>query len=298
MGRPGFLVVALLAFASAPASAETPQDRAQQLFTEGRDLIQAGDAKAACAKFEAAIALDHSAPGVMLNLGLCYEKLGKLATSLRWYRKAQVAAREARPEPLAEYEQAATASMAGLEPRVATVTTDRSAAPQVEVLIDGVTLTADDYRAYPLDAGTHQLEARAPHKVSYTETITIADRQTKTIAIPALGEEAREVSGADQAHPGRTRRIVGVGLAIVGAGVFTGSALYAKKISDDFHIDGKPENAHTRLTVLTATGLAGVAAVGVGVYLLWTAPKQERNATALAPVVTSEQLGFAVTGGF
>src|SRR3954471_24423933 len=87
------------------ASADTPQQQADKLFAEGRELLTVkNDAKGACEKFEAAIQLDPTATGTMLNLGLCYETLGKYAKSLYWFRKAQAAAAEAR---LAEYKDAA-----------------------------------------------------------------------------------------------------------------------------------------------------------------------------------------------
>ncbi len=279
------------------ANAETPQEQADKLFSEGRDLIRNGDAAHACPKFEAAIALDRNAPGVMLNLGLCYEKLGKLATSLRWYRKAQVAASEAKPARLTDYEEAATARTAELVTRVAIVKVDVSVAPDVEVRIDGATLTRDDYVEYPIDAGTHRVEVRAPGKVTHTEPLEIADKQVKTITVPALVDTPRVVLMVDQ-NPGRLRRIAGITIGVLGVGLVAGSALYAKDISADFHVTGRPKNAHTRLNILTGTGIAGVAAAGLGVYVFLTAPKKEHNSTAFAPVVTNDQLGFAVTGGF
>ncbi|MBS1123213.1 MAG: hypothetical protein H6Q90_5441 [Deltaproteobacteria bacterium] len=297
MRRPGVLIIALL-LASDPARAETPQDKADQLFMEGRELIKTGNARGACVKFEAAIALDRNAPGVMLNLGLCYEKLGKLATSLRWYRKAQVAASEAKPERLTDYEAAATASTAELKSRVATVKIVVTAAPEVEVRIDGVILRGDDLAEYPIDAGSHQFEARAPNKVSYADRFTIANKDAKTIVVPALQDAHSAKDVVSTTNTGRKRQVIGIGIGIAGAGVFGGSVLYAKKVSDDFNSSGKPTNASARLNILTGTGIAGVAAVGLGVYLVWTAPKREHNATALAPVVTNDQVGFAVSGAF
>src|SRR6185503_13968636 len=96
-------IAVVVSTALGTAAAQSPDDleRAHALFLEGRKLLTSHDTQAACDKFEASIALDPAAPGVMLNLGLCYELLEKYATSLYWFRRAQVAAAEGN---LAAYE--------------------------------------------------------------------------------------------------------------------------------------------------------------------------------------------------
>src|SRR5512143_2077883 len=126
------VVVAMLASAAlaqpAPGdtssqAAETPpaapeQPPAVRAFEDGRTLLDAGKPGEACAKFEESIKLDPDAPGTMLNLGLCNELLGRTATALRWFRKAQFRAAESNKT---EYEQAAkgkTVLLAGKVPAV------------------------------------------------------------------------------------------------------------------------------------------------------------------------------------
>ncbi|MBA3393318.1 MAG: tetratricopeptide repeat protein [Deltaproteobacteria bacterium] len=70
------------------------------LFVEGRRLMGAGKPAEACTQFAAAHAEDPKATGTMLNLGLCNEQIGKVATAATWFRKAQnSAARVRRPSP-------------------------------------------------------------------------------------------------------------------------------------------------------------------------------------------------------
>ncbi|HEX5064091.1 MAG TPA: hypothetical protein VFV99_32165, partial [Kofleriaceae bacterium] len=81
------------------AADDGKQKRADELFEQGRKaLAEAGDDKTkiatACEKFDEAIKLDPEAPGTMLNLGLCNEKLDKYKTALYWFRKAQARASE------------------------------------------------------------------------------------------------------------------------------------------------------------------------------------------------------------
>src|SRR5829696_9786868 len=138
----GIAVVVSAAFGTATAQSPGDLERANALFLEGRELLTSHDTQAACDKFEASIALDPAAPGVMLNLGLCYEMLEKYATSLYWFRKAQVAAAEAN---LPAYEDEAKRHTVALAAKVSIVRLDASAAPaDVEILIDGKAITSTD----------------------------------------------------------------------------------------------------------------------------------------------------------
>src|SRR5688572_2153265 len=159
MKRLAILVVCALA---APVAAQNnpSQAEADKFFAEGRDLlVNKKDAKGACEKFEKAIALDPTAPGVMLNLGLCYEMQEKFATSLYWFRKAQFAAAEAKP-PLPEYEEAAKQHTQQLVDKVAVAKIDVSQAPpDVRVSIDGRPVRPADYLRLEVDRDS-TIEAR------------------------------------------------------------------------------------------------------------------------------------------
>jgi hypothetical protein len=301
MRAAGVLVVIGLVFAAAPASAET--ESADKLFVEGRDLLKRGDPaslKAACEKFHAANALSPLAAGVMLNLGLCYEKLGKLATSLRWYRKAQTAASEAKPQTPddQEYETAAKERKAELATKVATLKVDVSGLPpEVDVLVDGTRISREELASsVEVDAGEHTVEARAPGKTPFTETLTVEDGGVKNVAIPALAD--LPVVPVTPVKSNRKRN--GVILAVGGAAALGGSLainlILQSKVNDGSFDAGNGKN----IMRFGGTGLfvAGVAGVGIGAYLLFTKGKTDERSTAVAPVVTQDQLGFAVSGSF
>src|SRR5262245_41405440 len=76
--------VAMSILGARPAAAETPEPQAQAaaraLFNEARDLLKSGRYGEACAKLEGAKGLYTSA-GILLNLGDCYEKIGRTASA-------------------------------------------------------------------------------------------------------------------------------------------------------------------------------------------------------------------------
>src|SRR5687767_4595561 len=87
--------VAIIAIA-APAAAQPSESvaAAEQLFTQARDLFDAGDYAAACPRFEASYKLDP-ALGTLLNLATCHERLGALASAWGRYREVVAVAKKA-----------------------------------------------------------------------------------------------------------------------------------------------------------------------------------------------------------
>src|SRR3569623_2306025 len=131
MGR----LAASLAVLAGLASIASANPEADKLFEEGRKLVDI-DPSAACAKFDLAIKLDPDAPGVLLNLGLCNEKLGKYKTAIYWFAKAQK--RSTEPN-LPDYASAAGDHLQPLGKLVAPVNITNAGPPPADtkVKIDG-----------------------------------------------------------------------------------------------------------------------------------------------------------------
>jgi hypothetical protein len=298
-------IAALVCASLGSAAAQTPDDtaKANEIFLEGRELLTSGQTEAACNKFEESIALDPTAPGVMLNLGLCYEMLERYATSLYWFRKAQVAAAEAH---LPAYEDEAKRHTIALSTKVSVIKIDASAAPpSVEIRVDNKLIAPTDYARVELDRGTHELEARAPGKETYEATFEVNAIDAGTLTIPTLVDES-EYIGPDPVEPATSnlgRTILAAGFGAAGLGLCVGSPLWArstKRAFDQAVANGAmPSYSTARNKQHIASGMfvLGLGAIGVATYVYLTMPSARATpTTAIVPVLDGQQVGIAISG--
>lgn len=163
--------------------------RARALFGQGRQLADAGQYAAACPAFEAASGLFESA-GVLVNLGDCYEKLGRTASAWTAFaRAAEVASRTDRPQEAAE----AKRRQAVLTPRLVRISIGvATGVPGLTVTRDGAIVPAASWGvAVPVDPGDHEIRADAAGYESWTRSISVSNEgQTATIGVPALRSTA------------------------------------------------------------------------------------------------------------
>ena len=279
------------------AAAETPQEKADRLFAEGRKALTAEDPKKACELFEEAIKLDVTATGTMLNLGLCYEKLQKFASSLYWFRKAQAAAFE---NKLTDYENAAKEHTALNAPKVSVLSITVVGAPDADIRLDQRKVEPTDYGRVEVDAGTHEIVSRATGKKKIIQTLTINEAESKAITI-----EFKEAAVAEYVDRGSGRRKGAIILGAAGVATLIGVGIYGfvekSNYEDPAATKEEYDAAQKRLRYL-GTGLfvVGLGAVAAGTILYLTAPGKEQisDGTAFAPILAPDQLGFAFTGSF
>jgi hypothetical protein len=323
------LAVASCLFAGTAAAQDKSgsQKRADELFEQGRkELNEAGQDKAkiasACEKFDEAIKLDPEAPGTMLNLGLCNEKLDKYKTALYWFRKAQARASETH---LLDYENAAKEHTVTLANKVATIKISLSSPPPAgtKVRIDGEEIAPADFLHAEVDPGHHTIVAGAPGRKIFTQEFDVEGRGGQTIDVQLVEGESSIVVDRGAKRRRNAYILFGSGVALWGASTLV--SWRAKVNYDHFAKDGDPifnttiksswcpdgtctedqarEAANHYQTVARWVGtplfIAGSAAVAGAIVLYVTAPDKERiDQTVFAPVVTPDQVGFAVTRGF
>lgn len=173
-----------------PASAQTADAAAAlTLFEEGRQLAARGSYREACPKLLASYAMVQKL-GTLLNLADCYERSGKTASAWVRFTEATTIAERAGQQERAEF---ARTHAAALGPRLSRLIITVVAPPPegLEVKRDGTTIDPAVFgTAVPVDPGTHVLEARAPHKRTWTTSIELEPNAVTaraiTIAIPSL----------------------------------------------------------------------------------------------------------------
>lgn len=183
--------------ASAQSSSVTDQALAQALFNQGKKLMTEGKYAEACAKFAAS---NRTAPGTgtLLNLAVCHEKLGKLASAWVEFSNAADADRRAGNQRRLQYSQQ---QMQKLAPRLAHITINApagAAIPGLVVKLDGAKIaTAALGVPAPVDPGKHVVEAKAPGRRTWSKQITVAKNgENHVISIPALAPPGSTPTGA------------------------------------------------------------------------------------------------------
>jgi len=168
-----------------PATAQSDPSAARALFEEARNLMKAGQYDAACPKLEAAKQL-YAGPGVLLNLGDCYEKMGRTASGWAEFGDAMSAAVAA---GRTDYEAEARRRRAALETRVSRlaihVETDEAdlVVNRDGVAVDRATLGV----AVPVDPGQHRVSAEVSGHPLWSVSVSItAAGETVTVEVPEL----------------------------------------------------------------------------------------------------------------
>jgi tetratricopeptide (TPR) repeat protein len=296
-----------LVLAVTPAWAQdADKPEAQRLFEEGRKLLTENKFDAACAKFEASLLKDPRAVGTLLNLGLCKERLGKVASAVALFREAYDRAAEA---DLAEQRQAAQEHIASLTPQVPIVKLAFAGAP-----IAGTKLLVDDKvvplgaKELPVDPGHHEVVMTAPGRLPYQTAFDIDVRGRFTLALPGLEEPKPVVvvrSASSRKLAGKVLLFGGVGI-VVGASALAGYAWYRyDQLFEDGHCDANkicdPEGVKVadrsllQGNIATVVGIAGGALAVTGLVLVLTAPKMEARVT---PALGTEHVGVTIAGHF
>lgn len=238
---------ALLATA-ADAAGQTPQPRqgdtgstdtralAEMLFFTARGLMEAGRYPEACAKLTESYRLDPAA-GTLLNLAVCNEKIGKIASAWGEFHDSIAEARKANR---ADREQLATERLKVIEPELPFLTIkvspDVRAITGLQITRNGLPLQAAAWDTeLPVDPGRVEVIEEAPGYKPKTLYVTIANKQHATLAAEPL-ELAPVVRPAPPFWT--TKReigaiVFGVGLVAAGVGTYFGvQAINDKKSSD------------------------------------------------------------------
>jgi hypothetical protein len=306
--RPVLGVLALVLAMEGAAAARDPA-AAEALFLSGREALRRGDWPTACAKFAASQELDP-AGGTALNLAVCEEKQGHVASAWRRLREAI----DLLP-PGDDRVPLAQKRVAELEPRVPhlVVRVAPGTPPDTRVRRDDVEVSGALLGfAQPLDPGPHVVRATAPGHAERDYPFVSSEGVTQEVvaepgALLPVARAVRHDSGR------RTMGYVagGVGLAATALGVVTGLTVIARgnerqrlcpndvcatpqALDDARNLDSLGRTVSLVSTVAFAVGVVGL---GTGAYFLVTAPSKEAPVT-LTPSVSAGAASLSIGGRF
>jgi hypothetical protein len=324
---PGVIALAFGALLVGPGvgrAQPSPAEKAEAdaLFSDARRLMAKKKYSEACRKLETSQKIDP-AGGTLLNLALCHELEGRLATA--WVEFSDALA-QAKADKKPDRVKLAREHIAGLEARLPKITIVLEPGRAIEGLRvkRDAQIVADALfgTAVPVDPGDHVVSAEAPGYVDWQTTIKVGPGEAQVVTIPPLresstpraaGSTSASASAARPPPPDRSTLglvVGGVGVVALGVGTYFGlRTLSLKGASDDLcptsttcSAEGveRMRDARTSATIANIGLGVGALGVGVGVYLV-TALKRPGAAppkTAVAPTVGPGLAGVSVAGHF
>jgi hypothetical protein len=184
------LLVAVLAFALWPRAARAQENReaAKPLFEEARRLLAAGKYQEACAKLEETRKL-YAGAGVLLNLGDCYEHLGRTGSAWDAFTaSAAAASRSGRSEEEAEANRRRNLLSSRVSHFVVHVVNETAG---LVVTRDGSVVDRSAWgQPLTIDPGPHEIRADAAGFHWQTRISVPDSAQTITVDVPELQEQA------------------------------------------------------------------------------------------------------------
>src|SRR5262245_31495840 len=157
---------------------------AEAFFQDGRRLLDEGKVAEACAKFGESQRI-APALGTLLNLAVCHEKQGKLASA--WAEFTAVATQAARAGD-ADRKRFAAERLREIEPRVPKlVVSAEGVTPGMQIKLDGTSMGEGALgSSIPIDPGEHLIEVTAPDREPWSKTLQVAAGKQETLLIPRL----------------------------------------------------------------------------------------------------------------
>lgn len=325
-------VVALAMTGGLSGEAAADSKAADKAFRRGKKLQQQKNYAEACPAFEESFKEDP-AIGAMLNVARCYEEWGKLVTALESYQEAYKLARGTKDERAPQIKDLVEELEKKVPVVIVTLPKGRLAPPGLVVTLDGTELAAEQLdEPLRVESGAHTIVTRSDETEEQTMEITAIAGKKMTVELvidakkesdeePVVVARKKKKAPAEASAPGRTRRLLGMGVGgagVVAMGVATFVALDARsdyRAAFDGNCDpdslqctpgaSKTTNdARSRANVATVIGGIGLAAVVTGAVLYFSAPEGKRKkekrgeeeARYLRPVLMRDGAGVAYGG--
>jgi hypothetical protein len=297
------LAFVVLACVLVPSVAWADDDaKARDLFNKGRGLAKDGRCAEAIAPFQESLKYAEGV-GTLLNLGNCYETLGKTASAHRSFLRAAEVAAKNDDKRLAEAKERAHSIEKDVSSLLIHVPVNLKSS--AEIRVDGELWPKERWDLpWPIDPGVHDIEVIAPPRPKQTESITVKPHGDKadwavltkdpaTSPLPPARSETPKPD-AKEGEASSTQSTLGLvtgGIGAVGilGGVVSGiisisahSALTGRCTSyplncnpaDRDNLEGMNDNAKLSGNISTVSFIVGAVLLAAGAGLYFTAPKR------------------------
>ncbi len=299
--------MALALVSHAPVARADRLADAEELFRRARALVVEGKDASACPLFAESYRLDPGV-GTLLNLALCHEKIGRVATAWGEFRTVEQLARASN----ASRAELARSKAEALAPRVSRLRIAGAEGPSgMSLRVDGEERPRGLWAGVPVDAGTHVVEASAPGYETVRVVVKVDDEGVVVdVRVPALAPapvpEAHAGVDAGQQERAESRRARRTGGYITGAAGLSvlafGSAFGVAALVGDASArdacpapcgrgtpqaadaDRKTQRAEAFANVSNVAISVGVVAVLVGSYLVLTSGSAPSGRAARRPL--------------
>jgi hypothetical protein len=323
-----------LILSAGAAHSQSPQAnsaRAQALFDTAGKLAAEGRYAEACPRYAESYQFDHTG-GALYGLAACQEIVGKLASAWSNYTLFLSLPKES-GKNWEEWTAESNKGVSRLSKKLSKLTIESDASnldlPDFQVRRDGAELRpAEMGVAMPVDGGEHTIEASAKGRVLWSKKLVFEPQfDSKTLKIPAL-ERAPPSPAASSSVPAATSPaphqpppvappkadltagllLAGVGVAGLAVGTYFGISASStwktvkqtcpqRVCSDAGAVDDY--KSASRAALVSDIGLGvGVVALGVGAYLLLSAPAhdagQKTSATTIVPLLSRSGGGLSM----
>src|SRR5262245_12021834 len=206
---------------------------AEDLFRRAKALMADNKFREACPLLEESDRLDPQM-GTLLNLAICHESVGKVASAWGEFRLVEQQARAANREDRVKLAHERAMKLEPRLSRIKIVVPADAKVPGLAVKVDGELKGEPLWSGVPIDTGTRTVEANAPGKKTATVKVQVEDEgATVSVTVPKLEDDpASKFSKIDLGRPSerddpyvenRSQRTMGfivggVGLAALAAG--------------------------------------------------------------------------------
>lgn len=270
---------------AARAQSTTKQGAAQALFDEARALFERGSYDVACDKFRASNELDPKG-GTLLNLAICREKQGWIASAWTAYAEAKnLSSKEGREERVAFAEN----KLRELErnvPRLRIIVDEKARVAGLVVKVDGEPLPAAAWNtSVPIDPGPRRIEANAPGYAPFSEAHVAKLGRAEDVRVRLVRDTSPALAETPPSTTSSTKpvgwTVAALGAASIGVGSIFGVRAFDRRSDAEslcragrcdegraLNDDGKSDAWVSNVTI----GV-GALALAAGLYLIFQSPR-------------------------